>query len=110
MKISETGSTDFTPVEVAALKSEYQRLCSCDIGSHRDIMYVTQSEKIHTVNVGSLGIYRIPEKQENVNFVTGKKCKYLLRTALTAEVSLDRKSGCFAYLFACCVGSYERML
>ena len=97
MKISETGGTDFTPVEVTALKSEDKCLCGGDIGSHRHVMYVAESEKIHTVNVRSLGIYRIPEEQENVNFIAGKKSKYLLCTALSAEISLDRKSGrlCF---------------
>ena len=65
IKDLDAGVTDLTPIKIASFKSEYQRFCGSDICSNRYVMNVTESEKIHTVNICCLGVDRITEEKED---------------------------------------------
>ena len=101
---------DLTPVKVASFESEYKCLSCSDICCDWNVVYIAKSEKIHIVNICGLWIYRISEKQENVNFVAREQSKYLFCTATATEVAFYGQTCCFTHLLSGSIGSHESML
>ena len=96
---------NISPVKVASLKSVNEHLGSSDIGSNRDVVHIAESEEIHVVCLGGLGVEGIAEKQEHINLVAGNSCGNLLSAALrAAEERADFKTGGFGNNLAGCAG------
>ena len=73
---------------------------SCYIRSNRDIVYVTESQKIHIVGFMRLGVQRIAEEQQQIYFIAGDPCADLLTAALTSsKVSCNIETRCLCDLF-----------
>ena len=74
-----------TPVEVATLQCVYQCLSRSDIGRNRDIMNITQTQKIYIIRLVGLCIERVAEEHQQVYLVAGYAgCKLLIATLRAA--------------------------
>lgn len=59
-------------------------------------MHITKPEEVHIVRLVRFGAERVPEKQQQVDFVAGNSGCNLLVTALRAtQKALNLKSGSF---------------
>ena len=99
---------DLTPIEIASFKSVNKQLCRCDICSHRNIVHVAYSQKIHIIRLVRLRIDRISEKQKHIYFIAGDLCADLLTAALRAGKKFnDLQSGSFRNDLSGCTGSVK---
>ncbi len=66
------GIYDLSPVKVSSVKSAYEDLCGCDIGSYGNIVKVAELEQVKIVLFGHTVVFiRIAEEENKVDLVVG---------------------------------------
>ena len=69
---------NISPVKVASFKTVNKNLCGRNVSSNGNIVHIAKAEHIHIVWLVRLGVQRISEEKEHINFIAGNSCGNLL--------------------------------
>src|SRR5699024_10667811 len=90
------GIDDIAPVQIAPLQTVDQHFGSGDVGGHRDVVHVTETEKVHVIGLVGLGAARVTEKQQQIDLIAGNAgCNLLVAALRTAQKTLNLQTGGF---------------